>query len=205
TPEGKFSIKLLRVPPRDTKETRPVLITEVDSVTRKFPRGVRIIRRGDCKPVMIVCGWANAALAVIRIEKRMVRCMSQTTALQSSGRCPPRHFEVPAGLIMQPTENAVLRGWYHRRDGESDAPIIDAGGVRFLRVRPRKWRPCETRYPDTARQATLAGPGCPAAPAGRGGVPRRASAAALAGRDVRRFRTRPERGHQQAASDAGRF
>ena len=51
TPEGRFSIKLLRVPPRVTRETRAVLGTRLVSETRMFPAGVTIIFWGPCSPV----------------------------------------------------------------------------------------------------------------------------------------------------------
>ncbi len=59
-PDGRPSIKLLRTPARLTKDSRPEFGFMLVSVTRKLPRGVRIILTGVCSPVIKVCGWHHA-------------------------------------------------------------------------------------------------------------------------------------------------
>src|SRR3954469_19853123 len=59
-PDGRPSIRLLRTPPRLTKDSRPEFGFMLVSVTRKLPCGVRIILTGLCRPVIRVCGWHQA-------------------------------------------------------------------------------------------------------------------------------------------------
>src|SRR5688572_16205733 len=60
-PDGRPSIRLRRTPVRLTNDTRPALGFMLVSVTRKLPRGVRIILTGACSPVVNVRGWHHAA------------------------------------------------------------------------------------------------------------------------------------------------
>src|SRR5437879_2132996 len=59
-PDGRPSIRLLRAPARLTNDSRPEFGLMLVSVTRKLPRGVRIILTGACSPVTKFCGWHHA-------------------------------------------------------------------------------------------------------------------------------------------------
>src|SRR5205809_5880895 len=59
-PDGRPSSRLLRTPVRLTKDSRPEFGLMLVSVTRKLPRGVRLILTGVCSPVIKVCGWHHA-------------------------------------------------------------------------------------------------------------------------------------------------